>query len=533
MAERMVEGDNIGRVVSLSGSKVIGLLKGSRVNGAAPLQIGSLIKMQATDTTVFGIVNGLSIPIPTQEETDDELRIAEMELVGEVPDQDNGNGTSFRRGVSTSPSLGDHVFGATQEDIGMIYARPDSMAIEVGTLHQGDNLPVYVVVDNLLGKHFAILGSTGTGKSCAVSLILHGILEQHSNAHVVLLDPHGEYANAFKENAENIDPNDLQLPYWLMNFEEFVEVVFGAESGELVAETSLLRDLIQQSKMAMMGDEENSHAVTVDTPVPYKMGDLMRIIDETMGRLDNRNDIGPYQRIRNRLNALQSDRRYAFMFPSSVIVRDNMAAILSRIFRIPVDGKPISILNLSGVPSEVLNVVVSVLCRMTFDFATWSDQDTPILLVCEEAHRYATSNPAEGFEPTVRSLSRIAKEGRKYGVSLGIISQRPAELATSVPSQCNSIFAMRLTNENDQDIVRATLSDAGAALLDSLPALGNAEAIVVGDAVSVPMRLRFNELDANFLPKSATAEFSSNWSHDGATEETLQLVVDRWRRQRR
>ncbi len=512
---------------------MIGLISGSRTNGSLPLQIGSLIKMQATGTTIFGIVNGLSIPIPTQEESDDELRIAEMELVGEVLDQANGETASFRRGVSTSPSLGDHVFGATQDDIGLIYARPDSVAVEVGMLHQGDGLPVYVVVDDLLGKHFAILGTTGTGKSCAVSLILHGILEQHSSAHVVLLDPHGEYAHAFKDNAENIDPNDLQLPYWLLNFEEVVEVVFGAQSDELVAETTLLRDLIQQSKTAMLGGEEAPHAITVDTPVPYKMGDLMRILDETMGRLDNRNDIGPYQRIKNRLNALQSDRRYAFMFPSSVVVRDNMAAILSRIFRIPVDGKPISILNLSGVPSEVLNVVVSVLCRMTFDFAIWSDEDTPILLVCEEAHRYATNNPQEGFEPTVRALSRIAKEGRKYGVSLGIISQRPAELATSVLSQCNSIFAMRLTNEKDQDIVRATLSDAGAALLDSLPALGNAEAIVVGEAVSVPMRLRFSELSPDHLPKSTTAEFSSNWSGEGATEEALQVIVDRWRRQRR
>ena len=535
MTEPMADAHKIGRVVSLSGSKVIGLINGQQMNGEMPLQIGSLVKMHTDGAIVYGMVNGLSIPIPSQEETNDELRIAEMELVGEVPELEtaNGNAPHFRRGVSTSPTLGEQLYSTTPEDIGLIYARPDDLAIEIGKVHQDASLPVYVVIDNLLGKHFAILGTTGSGKSCAVSLILHGILEQHSNAHVVLLDPHGEYAHAFRGKSESIEPNDLQLPYWLFNFEEMVEILFGAESNELIAETSILREMIQQCKVAMMGESEAAYSVTVDTPVPYKMGDLTRIIDELLGRLENRNDLAPYQRIKNRLTALQSDRRYAFMFPSSVVVRDNMAQILSRIFRIPVEGKPISIINLSGIPSEVLNVVVSVLCRMTFDFAMWSDQDTPILLVCEEAHRYATNNVEEGFEPTRRALSRIAKEGRKYGISLGIVSQRPAELATSVLSQCNSIFALRMTSQSDQEFVRAAMSDAGGALLDSLPSLGNAEAIAVGEAVSVPMRLRFKELPSDLLPKSSTAEFSSNWSADETDEDTLQNVVDRWRRQRR
>lgn len=533
MSEQLVDGHDIGRVVSLTGWQVIGLINPNSVNGSAPLQIGALVKMQTRDATVFGMVNGLSIPIPDQNGGGEEMRVAEMELVGEVPYQTNSNTRRFRRGVSASPSLGDAIYATTQDDIGLIYARPDDLAIEVGQVHQDNSLPVYVSIDDLLGKHFAILGTTGSGKSCAAALILHGILAHHPNAHIVLLDPHGEYAHSFGEMAENIDPNDLQLPYWLLTFEELVEVVLGRESDELVQETTLLRELVQQCKLAMMGDKEIGHTITVDTPVPYKMGDVTRAIDDMLGRLDHRSDIAPYQRIKNRLNALQADRRYAFMFPSSIVIRDNLTTILSRIFRIPVNGKPISILNLSGVPSEILNVVVSVLCRMTFDFAMWSDQQTPILLVCEEAHRYATNNPAEGFEPTRRSLSRIAKEGRKYGLSLGLISQRPGELATSVLSECNSIFALRLTNERDQDIVRAAMWDAGGALLDTLPALGNSEAVAVGEAVAVPMRLRFKELPAEHLPKSATAEFSSHWANDHTDEDALEVIVDRWRRQRR
>ena len=243
--------------------------------------------------------------------------------------------------------------------------------------------------------------------------------------------------------------------------------------------------------------------------------------------------LAPYQRLKNRLSALQSDRRYAFMFPSSVVVRDNMAAILSRIFRIPVNGKPISIINLSGVPSEVLNVVVSVLCRMTFDFAMWGDQDTPILLVCEEAHRYAPQNSEQGFEPAKRALSRIAKEGRKYGISLGVISQRPSELATGLLSQCNTVFAMRMSSQKDQEFVHAAMSEASVGLLDSLPSLGNAEAIAVSEAVTVPMRLSFRELQPDQLPKSGTAAFSNAWKNGGDSEEGLQATIERWRRQRR
>ena len=150
--------------------------------------------------------------------------------------------------------------------------------------------------------------------------------------------------------------------------------MFGNESGELVAETTILRELIQKCKIRFMGVSEQARMVTVDTPVPYKVGDMMRLLDQAMGRLENRNDLSPYHRVKSRLLALQSDRRFSFMFPPTVIVRDNLAEILFQIFRVPVEGKPISINNLSGIPSEVLNVVVSVLCRMTFDFALWSDQ---------------------------------------------------------------------------------------------------------------------------------------------------------------
>ena len=190
-------------------------------------------------------------------------------------------------------------------------------------------------------------------------------------------------------------------------------------------------------------------------------------------------------------------------------------------------------MDLSGVPSEILNVVVSVLSRMIFDFAVWSDRSVPMLLVCEEAHRYVPQDTRLGFEPTKKALARIAKEGRKYGVSLCLVSQRPSELASGILSQCNTIFALRLSNQKDQDFVRSALSESAMGLMDFLPSLRNAEAIAVGEGVPMPLRLCFNRLAEEHRPLSGTASFSTAWQNDDEDRSFLDQVVDRWRRQRR
>jgi DNA helicase HerA-like ATPase len=196
-------------------------------------------------------------------------------------------------------------------------------------------------------------------------------------------------------------------------------------------------------------------------------------------------------------------------------VRDNLAATLGRIFRVPAQGRPLAILDLSSLPSEVLNVVVAIVCRLAFDFAVCSGQKLPLLLVCEEAHRYAPQDSAPEFEPAKRALSRIAKEGRKYGISLGVVSQRPSELASTILSQCNTVFAFRMSNERDQEIIDATLTEASPALFAALPFLGNSEAIAIGEGVPVPMRLRFADLPDNERPRSASASFSERWQSAG------------------
>lgn len=526
----------IGRVVNVSGSRIVVLIEDfdeeEGIMDEVSLQMGELVKLFTSYSTVFGMVSALSVPLPSQEDPHREIKIVEIELVGEaIKFQDEEQGP-FQRGVSIFPSLGDEVYSTSQEDLRQVYARPAVSTVRVGTIHQDRALPAYIATDDLLGKHFAILGTTGSGKSCAVALILQSILDEHPNGHILLLDPHNEYGHAFGERAEVLSPSNLRLPYWLFNFEEITEIIIGQNQEAKIAETALLNEYIPIAKRQYAGDGDETKFITVDTPVPYQLTDLIQLIDDGMGKLDSPENSAPYLRLKARLNALRLDSRFSFMF-GGLAVRDNMAETLSRIFRVPVNGKPITIMDLSGVPSEILNVVVSVLCRMAFDFALWSDRAVPIMVVCEEAHRYAPQDDHLGFEPTKKALARIAKEGRKYGVSLCMVSQRPSELAIGILSQCNTIFALRMSNQKDQDFVRGAMSESAIGLLDFLPSLRNAEAIGVGEGVSVPVRICFDPLKEGQRPRSGTAPFSTAWQTDNDDSSFLDDVVDRWRRQRR
>ncbi len=524
------ESEAFGRVAYVCGSQVVALIEGRERSDPLRLQMGSLVKTESADSTVFGVVSSLSIPLPAEDPAQKDVLTIEVELLGEVPKSDSGIPQRFRRGVSYPPLLNDLIFTTTRQDLGLVYARPNASTAVVGTIHQDRKVPSYIITNDLLGKHFAIVGTTGCGKSCATALILHAIIEKNPKSHIVLLDPHNEYSKAFGESAEVLDTSSLEIPYWMLEFNELLGIITGAGHEADKAEVAILSEAIPVVKAQYLKNAETVKQITVDTPIPYRLTDLIQFFDQAMGKLDKAEGLAPYQRLKSRIIALQGDPRYSFMF-GGMAVRDNMEKILSRIFRIPVDGKPISILDLSGVPSEIVNVVVSVLCRITFDFALCSNREIPVLLVCEEAHRYASRSKEPGFEPTRRALSRIAKEGRKYGVSLCLVSQRPSELATGILSQCNTIFAMRMTNESDQEIMQSIISDSSLGFAEALPSLGNAEAIAVGEGIAVPMRLCFLNLPEVQRPRSETADFASAWQSDNYADNSVAEIVKRWRTQ--
>ena len=316
-----------------------------------------------------------------------------------------------------------------------------------------------------------------------------------------------------------------------MNFEEHCEVFLTTTGNERQIDADILAKCLlsarQKSRVAA-----GIAKLTVDSPIPYLLSDLSAVLQAEMGRLDKSGDNAPYSRLKSKIEEIKADPRYAFMF-SGMLVADTMADFLSRIFRLPGDGKPISIIDVSGVPSDITSVVVAMLSRMVFDYAIWSrnEPQRPILLVCEEAHRYVPSERDAHKSSVGKILGRIAKEGRKYGVSLGLITQRPSDLAEGVLSQCGTIIAMRLNNERDQAFVKAAMPEGARGFLDIIPALRNREAIMCGEGVAIPIRVAFDNLEENKRPASTDPLFSELWKQSGGEEEIIDRVIKRWRSQ--
>src|SRR5436305_12425676 len=464
---------------------------------------------------------------------------ARLDMMGEIKQRDDEK-HYFQRGVTDYPAIGDPAALITRDELRLIYDISGSDTIDIGHLQQDASIGAYVNIDDMLSKHFAILGTTGVGKSSGVALILRQIIEARPNLRLSLLDGHNEYARCFGERALVLNPRNLKLPFWLFNVEEVIDVFFAGRAG-VDEEVAVLSEVIPQAKsnytqqyrsgdrVTLKRNDPKTTGFTVDTPVPYRLADLVALIDERMGKLENRSSRMVYHKLITRIEPVRNDPRYAFMFDNANVGGDTMGETLRQLFRLPPDGKPMTIMQLAGFPAEVVDSVVSVLCRMAFDFGMWSDGAFPLLFVCEEAHRYASADRSIGFGPTRKALSRIAKEGRKYGVFLGLVTQRPAELDSTIISQCSTLFAMRMANERDQAIVRSAVSDAAANLLAFVPSLGTREVLAFGEGVALPTRLKFKQLPENLIPQSQAVINASTDPSSAMTQDFIDTIIDRWR----
>lgn len=537
----------VGRTLNVGSSEAVisvnkSIIRDNKLNLA---QIGTMLKILTNDSIVVGMVSSLKIGATDSEGMADGCH-ATLNILGEISTNPTTRETKFNRGVRTFPVLGEPVYTMSATDLQVIFSKESTPCIEIGRLQQDNSIVANVRIDDMLSKHFAIIGSTGSGKSCTVALILQAILSANPAGHVVLFDPHNEYSKSFGDKAEVITGDTLDLPLWMFDFVETVELLTSDIEDQAREEEEILNDVILMAKrlfdrsmsrsdisaQVKLDDVEmelqRATHISLDSPVPYRIRDVVKLIDHEMGKLENSSNLQPYKRLKRRIASLIADPRYAFIFRNQAKPRP-LEETIGRIFRLPVNGKPISILDFSSIPSETLNVVVSVVSRLAFELATWSNRKIPILLVCEEAHRYIPRDASQGFHATRRIISRIAKEGRKYGVSLGIISQRPSELEPSTLSQCSTIFSMRLSNEVDQNFVRAAVPDGAAELLTFLPSLGTAETMVFGEAVNLPMRVLLNNLPEEYRPHSSSASFTKLWAQDTSTPELMEQVFASWK----
>jgi DNA helicase HerA-like ATPase len=528
----------LGRVISVRGSQAgVGLPASSpQAPEERRVTVGKFLGVAAGKTLLVGLITDVSLRAePVSSEHD--VAVAQLDLIGEIRSSETGT-AYFQRGVTSYPAIGDPVIFIGSRELRLIFQSGNSRMIDVGKLHQDSAIAARLDVDEMLSKHFAVLGTTGVGKSSAIALLLQQILQARPDLRVLLLDVHNEYGNCFGERALILNPNNIRLPFWLFNFDEIVDVFFGGRPG-LEEEVDFLSEVIPLAKssyaqqMGLMSrlnprGEVSVTRYTLDVPVPYRIADLLALLDSRMGKLENRASRMVYHKLITRIETVCNDPRYAFMFENANVGGDTMVEVLATLFRLPPNGKPMTIMQLAGFPSEVVDALVSVTCRMAFDLGLWSDGDDPLLLVCEEAHRYMAVDHSIGFAPTRRAISRIAKEGRKYGVFLGLVTQRPAELDPTILSQCSTLFAMRMTNERDQALLRSAVADTAANLLSFLPSLGTGEAFAFGEGVALPTRVKFQRLPAHMVPRSDTMGGDGS-AHAATDNHSLAAVIDRWR----
>lgn len=517
----------IGRVTEVNSNGVRAYVDPEHLTDAdGSVTVGSMVEIRSGAARVLGIINQVNSP----DGKAGSGAVISLDLVGEFQP---GAKIEFTRGVGRWPGVGTEVHTLTDAEVGAVLQLKSRGAVRIGETKIGATQEIQIDVDGMLRNHFAIFGATGTGKTSSTAVVLRAILARLPHAHIVLLDPHNEYDGAFGDLVERLTLSTLKLPYWMLNFYELCAVFKILPENQYPSEIKILREAVSQAKTMYVPDKKpGTPNISVDNPTPFRLSDLRRLVNEAMGKLDNPDAIASYLRILNRLEELTADDRYSFMFGPQ-FVRDVMSEVICQITRVPVAGKPMTTIDLSDIPEEIVDVVVAVVFRIIFTYAVWAGEDAavPTLVICEEAHRYLWDDRnGTSIRLAMGAASQVAKEGRKYGVSIGIVSQRPSEVSPSIVSQCGTIMSLRLGNERDLQFVRNALPDSATSLVGVLKSLNNREAVIFGQGVAFPTRVLIDELPASAQPKSKAKSYYEAWSSDTTSTAAVTSTIERWRK---
>jgi uncharacterized protein len=523
--------NHIGKVKSLTSSTIIisldeDLFAMERTINGKPYrvgQIGSFLILPVGNISIVGIINRVY-------QASELNREMEAQMIGSVSDG------RFQKGIMVYPILGNDVHMPDEDGVASIFASFSQFGFAVGDISGYAGERQYVDPNKFFGKHIAVLGSSGSGKSTTVASILQKV-QMFENTHVIILDIHNEYAAAFRDYGNLINITELEMPYWFMNFEEMREMFVDENENSAQSQIQMLKDLVLNAKKAR--NPELQAIMTVDSPVFYDLNEVrakFQFFDteriSTSAGIREGPFFGQFTRFLVRLDSKMTDKRYEFMFrPRKFKDSNALKNILNKLLGIE-DKKQITVIDLSGVPFDIVNTIVALLARCVFDFNFWNKNksDFPVLMLFEEAHNYLPQIPTPYNRAARKIVERIAKEGRKYGVCCMIVSQRPSELSETILSQCNNFVILRLTNPNDQNFVKKLVPDAFAGMFDVLPSMRQGEALFVGDATALPSRVQLDYPQPP--PNSADILFYDKWV---ATENPTDVadVVNRWWTQNR
>jgi DNA helicase HerA-like ATPase len=557
-----VENLAIGKVIEVDGTHIVAELdvkitELSRVFGGDtyPIgQFGSVVKIHFGRRLIYAYVGRLRMKAEFERErgmvasASPDERVIEADLFGEAewiqdtklkPPQWT---LEFDRGVSTFPLPQQTVYLTPKSELRHIYGQGKGATVLLGVHVGSGETPCYAEMNELLGKHTAILGSTGAGKSGTVAAVIHGLLERGAaekyakwQPRIVIFDPHNEYGPAFpKHKRLSTDEGSLKLPYWLLNSQETLALVIGKTEFLATSQANIVkRALWTARESGGKALKIDTAKIVIDSPVPYDFKLFKNIIEQernalTPSKQDSHNSILA------KIEVLENDARLRFLLDLWDGKSDPFAAIISQFLG---RGDPVRIIDLSGLPNEVAGIASAVIARTLFNYKLWQTQKEreadPVVLVCEEAHRYVPDRGEAQYEAAQEAIRRIAKEGRKYGIGLLLVSQRPGEVESTVLSQCNSWIVHRITNDVDRKHVQSILPDSLAGLTKVLSGLRRQEAIFVGQAAVLPSRIMIRTLDEKQRPRSHDIDFDKGWQNDPISDADLAKIAGRWRLQQR
>lgn len=564
------ENSDIGTVFSVDTATII--VKVDNIENLRKLQVNHLLAVESSKAgqLLIGIINKITRKISDEEvSSEDGLNIAlltenivKVNLIGTFFDKVGSKHNVFKRTLDSVPEIDAKCFQIIGENItNFMKAITSSSEIKtplsIGKYSIDEEAEAFLDGDKLFQRHAVIVGSTGSGKSWCVAKIIEQIATLPM-ANTILFDIHGEYssdnfdvdgiqrfkiANPSDLTKENKLSNGiLMIPYWLLTYEEMLAMLLDRSDSNAPNQAMIFSKTVFEEKLAFLdsiGDETFKGNITIDSPIPYKISDVLRIISELDTEMvaGVRGDKqGPYfgklTRFVQRLEAKAQDKRLGFLF--QITDEENhidwiysFCEVLMHGSKCQSQNSGVKIIDFSEVPSDVLPLVIGLISRLIFSVQQWTNKENrhPIALFCDEAHLYIPerTNQDSASELGLKNFERIAKEGRKYGVNLTVISQRPSEVNRTVLSQCNNFISLRLSNADDQAVIKKLLPDNLAGLTDSLPILDIGEALVVGDASLLPTRINISE--PKIKPQSATINFWQEWSTENEKQSIKNAVV--------
>ncbi|MDA9440773.1 ATPase [Bradyrhizobium sp. CCBAU 51745] len=565
--------ETLGRVQSVDTATVI--VRIDDIEALRAIQVNRLVALQSSlaGHKLIGVIYKITrtaleeakvADVDLGEEAHPEVNLVRVTLIGTLLDRDGSRSNVFRRTLETVPEIDAYCFALEGERLTRFMSvisdvTAGAQRLSLGAYTLDPKAEAYVNGNKLFQRHALVVGSTGSGKSWTTARLLEQVAELKS-ANAIVFDMHGEYASMAGDGFVHLrvaGPGDidagrglsdgiLHLPYWLMSYEALVSMFVDRTDQNAPNQAMVMSRAIVDAKSSFLADGGHSEILanfTIDSPVPFAMGSVLATLNRLNmemvpgARGEKQGDFyGKLSRLIQRLEGKRTDRRLGFLFPAASIADGyewlEQAVTLLLGGRAAKGGRGgVKVVDFSEVPSDILPLIVGMVARMTFHVQQWSAQGArhPVALFCDEAHLYIPQDAASAAaENAIAIFERIAKEGRKYGVGLVVISQRPAEVNRTVVSQCNNLIAMRLTNGDDQAVVRRLLPDSLGSFGELLPVLDTGEALVVGDAILLPTRIRIakplNE------PLSGTIEFWDRWA-DPAAAAALDKAVESWRRQ--